>query len=280
MSIEALRRSYHREICQRILFLKPDNTPSIADKHSRASVELARGVVRRLGYPLRKTLPSGQTAGVAFEEVTKNFLEDSFRLLAGLRPGKWGFFANADITKLDQYEHLVDLFQALAQHKNLRAVLGDDLIKPDIVIGRVPVSDEEINKEEIVIRGSDTASLSPLRASNAQTPKQILHASISCKWTMRSDRAQNARSEGLNLIRNRKGHTPHITIVTAEPYLLRIASVALGTGDIDCVYHIALPELGEAVAEYGNEAISEMFDTLVKGKRLRDISDLPFDLAT
>ncbi len=280
MGIEALRRSFHRELCQRILFLKPDNIPNIADKHSRASVALAQGIVNRLGYPLHETLPSGQSAGTAFEEVTKSFLKDSFRLLAGLRPGKWEFFVNADITQFDQYEHLVDLSQVLAQHKNLKAALGDYLIKPDIVIGRVPVSDEEINQEGVVVRGRHAAGLTPLRADNLQSPKQILHASISCKWTMRSDRAQNARTEGLNLIRNRKGHTPHITIVTAEPYPMRIASVALGTGDIDCVYHIALPELGEAVAEYGNEAISEMFDTLVKGKRLRDISDLPFDLAT
>lgn len=31
------------------------------------------------------------------------------------------------------------------------------------------------------------------------------HASISAKFTMRSDRAQNSRTEALNLIRNRKG---------------------------------------------------------------------------
>lgn len=92
-----------------------------------------------------------------------------------------------------------------------------------------------------------------LRQSNL--PRPILHASISCKWTIRSDRSQNARTEGLNLIRSRKGNAPHIVIVTAEPYPQRIASLALGT------------------------AVLEMLDILVSGKRLRDISDLPFDLA-
>ncbi|MBN1975836.1 MAG: restriction endonuclease, partial [Anaerolineae bacterium] len=33
---------------------------------------------------------------------------------------------------------------------------------------------------------------------------------MSCKWTIRSDRGQNPRTEVLNLIRNRKGHLPHI----------------------------------------------------------------------
>ena len=107
----------------------------------------------------------------------------------------------------------------------------------------------------------------------------ILHASISCKWTMRSDRAQNIRTEGLNLIRNRKGQTPHIAAVTAEPLPTRLASLALGTGDLDCVYHFALPELRQAVEKVGGEDQLEMLLGMISGKRLRDISDLPFDLA-
>lgn len=54
----------------------------------------------------------------------------------------------------------------------------------------------------------------------------------------------------------------------------------MGTGDIDCVYHMALLELTSAVKESGNEDQEEMLDTLVAGKRLRDISDLPFDLVS
>jgi hypothetical protein len=68
-------------------------------------------------------------------------------------------------------------------------------------------------------------------------------------------------------------------IVTAEPYPQRLASLALGTGDIDCVYHFALPELIKSSQSLQNEAVIDSLDTLVLGKRLRDISDLPFDLA-
>ena len=81
------------------------------------------------------------------------------------------------------------------------------------------------------------------------------------------------------LWRNGIGNTPHIAIVTAEPLPSRIASVALGTGDVDCVYHLALHELGESVEEISDETLSEMYNLMVNGKRLRDISDLPFDLA-
>ena len=123
------------------------------------------------------------------------------------------------------------------------------------------------------------AKLTPLRKGNMSHPHPILHASISCKWTLRSDRGQNARTEALNLIRNRKGHLPHIVAVTAEPLPTRISSLALGTGDLDCVYHFALPELRDSISEIENEDQLEMLMMLIEGRRLRDISDLPFDLA-
>mgnify|MGYP001060043155 CR=1 FL=1 len=59
----------------------------------------------------------------------------------------------------------------------------------------------------------------------------------------------------------------------------RIASLALRTGDLDCVYHFALPELIRAIRQVDNEDQMDMLHTLVEGRRLRDVSDLPFDLA-
>ena len=81
------------------------------------------------------------------------------------------------------------------------------------------------------------------------------------------------------MIRNRRGKLPHIVVVTAEPLPSRLASVALGSGDIDCVYHFALPELIEVVKELGNEDSEEALNIMIYGKRLKDISDLPLDLA-
>ena len=85
--------------------------------------------------------------------------------------------------------------------------------------------------------------------------------------------------QALGLIRNRKGRLPHIVVVTGEPMPARIASLALGTGDIDCVYHFALNELVEAVNDVGAEDSKELLKILITGKRLKDISDLPLDLA-
>ena len=119
--------------------------------------------------------------------------------------------------------------------------------------------------------------MASLRAANGGLP--LLHASISCKWTIRSDRVQNARSEALNLIRNRKGRLPHVMVVTGEPLPSRLSAIALGTGDIDCVYHFALPELLSTAKDLGNDDTQELLTIMVQGKRLKDISDLPLDLA-
>lgn len=67
--------------------------------------------------------------------------------------------------------------------------------------------------------------------------------------------------------------------MTGEPTPSRLASLAFGTGDVDMVYHFALPELIEAVHLSGNDEAVSMLGILLDGKRLRDIADLPLDLA-
>jgi len=169
------------------------------------------------------------------------------------------------------------LDKAIKDHPELATIIGNDYtVAPDIVVSRVPLSDSVINDSGKLLVDENISRRTPLRNINNKFP--ILHGTISCKWTIRSDRAQNSRTEALNLIRNRKGRTPHVAVVTAEPLPSRIASIALGTGDIDCVYHFALKELIEAVKD-ANSGEFDMLKTLLEGKRLRDISDLPLDLA-
>jgi hypothetical protein len=237
-------------------------------------------MISRIPHPLPLEIPTGQTSGIFFEQITRDFLENSFLLIQHLRPGKWVFSINESISYFDEYEHLAYLQRMLKKDPEWAAALvGDYIITPDILVGRYRISDREINEHGQIIKEDELISqLTPLRASNSPG-RLILHASISCKWTIRSDRAQNIRTEALNLIRNRKGHTPHIVTVTAEPLPTRLASLALGTGDLDCVYHFALPELREAVKQVGGEDQLEMLEGMIKGGRLRDISDLPFDLA-
>jgi hypothetical protein len=59
----------------------------------------------------------------------------------------------------------------------------------------------------------------------------------------------------------------------------RISSLALGTGDLDCVYHFALYELLESLEELEKDDALDLLRGMVSGKRLKDISDLPLDLS-
>ncbi len=281
--IEDMRHQYQRRVSASLIYMKQGNIPSMADVGSKGSTNISKHLVKTLGFKMRKSATEGQTAGKGFEDLTRDFLQEVFEYLQNLRPGKWRFSVHEEISAFTQYKHLGELTQILKSgiqkdmRTNLKSLLGDYLVTPDIVILREPLADSELDHSGGLLDGSRYPQHTPLRKKNSES--ELLHASISCKWTIRSDRAQNARTEALNLIRNRKGNTPHIAVVTAEPLPSRIASVALGTGDIDCVYHFALPELQTAVREVGNETEQEQLEMMINGRRLRDIVDLPFDLA-
>ena len=269
------------------LTLTKAGVASNADTSSRGSKAIAGKIVDILVDEHHHTVNtvdkiSGQTLGKQFELLTMEFLQETFPHLQNLRPGQWSILQLGNNNRLktsdfEQYEHLAYLSALTAENAQLAAALGNDyLVAPDVVIYRNLYEDEEINAEQYIV-DDKISKMADIRKSNGGKP--LLHASVSAKYTMRSDRAQNSRTEALNLIRNRKGHLPHIVVVTAEPMPNRLASLALGTGDIDCVYHFALYELIRAVKAVGSEDAVETLETLVQGKRLKDISDLPLDLA-
>ena len=279
------RKKYHAALVeQKVLTLSVDGVASNADSSNAPSKAIAEAIAKKLGATTASKL-KGQTAGTLFEQLTMQFIADTFPKLQHLRPGEWTVLnlGNQSAVKtwdFAQYEHLAYLSALMNQNKQLSTMLGNDyMVAPDVVVYRSLCEDAEINSGATFVNDA-VCKMADLRKSNGGKP--ILHASVSAKWTMRSDRAQNSRTEALNLIRNRKGHLPHIVVVTGEPLPSRLASLALGTGDLDCVYHFALYELLEAVREYGSrgrEDIVETIENLVEGKRLKDISDLPLDLS-
>lgn len=279
----SLRKKYHKSICAKLLSVR-NGYANIADKSSHSSKLIAQGIIDNINQPLCKEPPSSQTIGAIFSRLTMEYLNDSFVFLNHIRPGNWLFSASQNrdgIAAFDQYKHLIELSKLAKKNKELAAILGGDyIIIPDIIVARNSITDKEINQNKMLINSkSEIGKYTPLRSINTPDCTAILHASISCKWTIRSDRTQNTRTEALNLIRNRKGNTPHIMAVVAEPLPSRIASIALGLGDIDCVYHFALRELSKALIEADIPDQNEILENLINSRRLRDISDLVFDLA-
>ena len=274
------RVSFHRYLTDNKILTINNGVASNADKSSRLSKEISLLIANSLSAQ-ESNKAEGQTLGASFETACCQFLQNTFLKLQNLRPGKWfveklGNRSSIKTSSFVQYEHLDYLGQLIKDDSQFATCIGNDyIVAPDIVIYRKPEPDEAINANSLIV-SDDCSRLTPIREKYNKLP--ILHASISAKWTMRSDRAQNSRTEALGLIRNRKGHLPHIVVITGEPLPSRLASLALGTGDIDCLYHIALYELLEAVETIGSEDSLEMLNILISGKRLKDISDLPLDL--
>ncbi|HHN0551873.1 MULTISPECIES: NgoMIV family type II restriction endonuclease [Pseudomonas] len=277
------RKEFHASLLKTTLTINDKGVPSNADSSNKTSIAIAKGIAELLKAETIAERQAGQTSGNEFEGICAEYVKSTFLKLGHLRPGDWDVHQvsgrnRLEIAKYEQYAHLIALDRAAKADAELAAALGSDYtITPDIVVARGLESDDNINRHEFLVDASVSTRAS-LRAAAGGKP--LLHASVSCKWTIRSDRAQNARSEALNLMRNRKGHLPNIMVVTAEPTPSRLASIALGTGDIDCVYHFALYELQATLKELGMDDSAELLAIMVDGRRLKDISDLPLDLAT
>lgn len=294
--LEARKRFHQKLIESGIWVVDVNGVPSNADvgdskkakigKYNTSTL-IAQKMATIVGVPqVTSEKKKGTSAGVKVEDLIAEFIDETFPKLQHLRPGHWtilslGNHASMKTSSFAQYEHLEYLTELAKANSKLMTVLGNDyVVAPDIVVYRDLYEDDEINADRLYIN-DNICQQATLRKKYGGKP--ILHASVSSKWTMRSDRAQNSRTEALNLIRNRKGNLPHIMVVTNEPLPSRIASLALGTGDIDCLYHCALYELMEAAKEYSDETnrseVYETLENLVEGKRLKDISDLPLDLS-
>jgi hypothetical protein len=223
-----------------------DLKPNIADSGSATSLAIATRMFERLGINRISTEPP-QTLGSMFELSVRGLLAAELPLLT---PGRQWDVSSRPITDFSQYSHLRRVTELLVDadpEGTLRSELGTDyIIKPDITVG----------------------ALVPGKGS-------FLHAAVSCKWTIRSDRVQNIRHEGVVLTRHRRGRQPHVITVTMEPLPSRLASIARGTGEVDCVYHADLEGLQSAVSESAFEVELSILEELVAQDRLRPLWALP-----
>lgn len=199
------RAEFHSSLLVKILTRNEEGVASNADKGSNVSVQLANSILERLGPATTIAKLPGQTAGADFEQTCANFISLCFDKLSRLRPGRFTVSKGGVISNYYQYAHLDELDQISRQNRELATALGSDyLIKPDVVIIKAPETDVVINEAEKLV-DEHSALHSALRQRN--TNMATLHASVSCKWTLRSDRAQNARSEALKPSSKQKGTT-------------------------------------------------------------------------
>jgi hypothetical protein len=109
------------------------------------------------------------------------------------------------------------------------------------------------------------------------TPRMLL--GLSSKWSLRTDRAQDCVSQGNKLASMRRGAMPHYGVITMEPRPAMLKILADGSGAIDCVYHLDLLALTQAIEDVrrsksGRWGPGLTFDRLVQQRRLRDYDEL------
>jgi hypothetical protein len=228
-----------------LLGFRSSGVPNTADSSSASSVAIARRMMQELGVDRQSELDP-QRAGRMLESGVETFVRQGLQQLAPERP--WVVTRRRVVSDFDQYRHLATL-QALIDQDGtgtLSVEIGRDyLIRPDVTVG--------------LDRGWE---------------EPFLHASISCKWTIRSDRVQNIRHEGIVLTRHRRGRQPHIVTVTPEPLPTRLAAIARGTGEVDAVYHLMLDELVAATEAVGTAEQAIVLDELVSQRRLLSFDQL------
>lgn len=232
--------------------------PNVVDTSSKQSLSVASAFFRLLGVDEAERDEATNTGSV-FEEGVAAFLRQALPVLDDrpwdvARPGR-------DIASSSQFSHFAKVRALVSGDPALRAAIGMDyVIKHDVTV-HLPRRFDSVGDR------------------HPQPEAPLLHASVSCKWTLRSDRAQNVRTEAAALIRHRCGRVPHIAVVTAEPTVSRIASIAQGTGELDAVFHIALPELIQATRDSGFPESADELENLQAQGRLLDLRHLPAALA-
>ncbi|WP_169952255.1 NgoMIV family type II restriction endonuclease [Microbispora sp. H11081] len=232
--------------------------PNTADTDNAASKMIAARVLDVLGVP--DGIPTGVVdpkSGRPLERAVAHHLR--LELPEHDHEREWNVHsAPVPISSFVQYSHLKEVDRLVKANLELQITLGRDyLIKPDVAVS---------------LPGRTISDL------------RFLHAAVSCKWTIRSDRVQNIRHENNQMIRHRRERLPHLVTVTAEPLPSRLAAIARGTGEVDAVYHIAYGALDQAVRELstGRHIQTDQLDAweeCIGLGRVRPFSDLAPTLA-
>lgn len=230
--------------------------PNTADTGSKTSLALAAATLDNLGVgrDLESLVPADP--GPALEQMTRT---DLWAALQEAAPERiWDVRCGVLISEFNQYRHLNTLDRLVKSQPELRVTIGMDyMIKPDVTVGIIPAAEPD-DLDEFV---------------------PFLHAVVSCKWTIRSDRVQNIRHEFGQMIRHRRGRQPHLVTLTAEPLPTRLASIARGTGEVDATYHLAFDALAAAVRDVGNREQQDAWDECVGQGRLKPYAELAPTLA-
>lgn len=284
----------------RLCGYRSDGTPNMSDRSQVHSVAMGRALLANLGVPEGTPAPGTNRIGTLFDEaVTAD--------LAGLLEqgaGHLTVVAQCAVYQFEQYAHL----RAVEELSNAETSVPDRLRVLKSQVGALSdlrrshlqecieeilaAATAEEQQRRLLLDSIGNESMLHLDVSiyrdlDTQAITGALKhlvAGLSAKWTLRTDRMQDPISQGAKLAAVRRGRMPHFAAITIEPRPYMLNLLARGSGGLDCVYHLDLPALIQAVDEVctddGQRANRDEFYRLVDQRRIRDYDDLVAYLET
>ncbi|MEU7594796.1 NgoMIV family type II restriction endonuclease [Streptomyces sp. NPDC039022] len=282
-----------------------EGRPNTSDKNDKGSIELGKVFFDAMEIPPEAGIPTQPVGNLMAQETTRDlqaFLQSEAAHLE-VSPER-------PFTSFEQFSHLNatrelrgDMTQEVIRATNaLRNITAnfeiDEEAREQLNMHLFNVNQEirtteERRRELLDLLGEESLlKLDVTVARKVLNPMtgaclQHLVAGLSLKWSLRTDRAQDCRSQGAKMAALRRGRMPHFAAVTMEPRPAMLALLGRGSGDIDCVYHLHLPALADAIDDYCSGSqhkarieIRDKFRRLRDQRRLRDYDELRSYLAT
>lgn len=266
---------------------RPSGNPSTSDNNDRGSVEWGAELFRELGVgPETKEVPN---IGAEVERLT---VQDLATVRQDLE-----FAGSRHASAYAQFAHL-KVFKDF--NRAYKGPSPDAISELDVWLSKKGL-DRELRallrrlKREATRADADHLLIAELRASMPEESLLRMDVAVShpldnsagrllialsSKWSLRTDRAQDCVSQGAKLAGLRRGHMPHYAVLTMEPRPAMLRLIAYGSGSVDCVYHLALPELLTAARTLAKRRRNDTWgprvelERMVRQGRVRDYTDL------
>ena len=271
---------FARDLCG----YRRNGNPSTSDNNDPLSIELGHALFRHLEVPAET--PERTGVGSLMEARTAVHLcslrpdlviATSRRALEFAQYAHLAVFRDFTRAYRGPSELLQERYERLAQRIDDPAVR--QLLEMAIAAERQSRRDHELVQQLVGTMPEESLLKIDVTVAEPRLPSRLLVA-LSSKWSLRTDRAQDCISQGSKLVSLRRGRMPHYAVLTMEPRPAMLRLIASGSGSVDCVYHLALPELRIAAQELeqkrgkGSWKPRTDLERMVAQGRVRDYDEL------
>ncbi|GGK94350.1 NgoMIV family type II restriction endonuclease [Mangrovihabitans endophyticus] len=278
---------------KRLCGYRTGGNPNTSDNSDALSKELGHALFEAIGVPPNQVGPSD--VGTEMEAGIR-------RHLHSLRPDL-RIQDSPSAAEFEQYRHLT----VFPRFRRDRSDTAAHLAPVAAAVAAMSPSNNRENLQRLLeeasqrLRAQDDLSLELLLQMPEEALLNIdvtvadlrpgspsrLHIALSSKWSLRTDRAQDCVSQGAKLVAQRRGRMPHFAVVTMEPRPSMLKILGDGSGSVDCIYHLDLPALEQAMETLvdlprrrGRKwAPMQTFRRLIAQRRLLDYDELLEELA-